>query len=150
MRARSMRSGSMVLTCVFYTSLFMLFMLMQWKSQEALQLIMRARIQRVQQQYALEALMRYGISLCKNQYALIRTTISKRKTPFSLTFERWPLGGDVYMQGKIDINYAKMIKLTAQLMHEGKKHMMLSCNLEKKRVDNTIIYVVTAWKWHAP
>lgn len=145
-----MKSGSMVLACVFYTSLFMLFMLMQWKSQEALQLIMRARIQRVQQHYALEALMRYGISLCKNQYALIANTIRKRKAPFSLTFERWPLGDDKYMQGKIDINYAKMIKLTAQLMREGKKHMTLSCNLEKKRVDNTIIYVVTAWKWHAP
>jgi len=148
MKRMHAQSGSMVLTCVFFISICMLIMLLQWRSQEALHSIMILRMQALKKQYAAEALLQYGIDLGKKQYITLAQIVIKRKAPIILTFKRWPLGNDHYAQGTLEISYTDRLGLRATLFEQDVKQILLSCNLEKQIIQQQNIYTVTSWKRH--
>jgi hypothetical protein len=140
------KSGSMVLTTVFFISIFMLIMLMQWRSQEALQKVMIMRGEYIKRHYAAEALLEYGIDVCKKQYALITETVITERKPLILSFHRWPLGNESYAQGTIEIFYNAGLSVTATLSEHRKKQVSLSCLLAKQKIQNQDVYTIKAWK----
>lgn len=146
MKHARVQSGSMVLSCIFFISIFTLIMVMQWRSQEILQNVMAMRIECIKKQYAAEALLQYGIEVCKKQYGLIADTITKRKAPLSLTFNRWPLGCDGFLRGTIEVSYNKLFTITATLSDDTHKQISYSCCLEKTTVANKDVFTITAWK----
>lgn len=146
MKYMRVQTGSIVLSSIFFISIFMLIMAMQWRSQEILQNVMMLRMECIKKQYAAEALLQYGIGVCKKQYALIADTITKRKTPLSLTFDRWPLGCNGSLRGTIDVSYDTLFTITASLSDEAQKQISYSCCLEKKIIEHKDVYMITAWK----
>ncbi len=140
------RSGSMILTSIFFTSLLMLVLLVQWRSQEALQTIMRMRITQAQQHYAVDALLSYGVKLCKECDEPLIEALKAQPVPLLLTFKNWPLGEGKSAQGIIEIAFKNGFHLTAYLKDQDKKLTSVSCNLEKQLENNKNVYIVCAWK----
>ena len=144
------KAGSMVLTCVFFISICMLIMLLQWRSQESLRAIMVLRTEVIQTHYAAEALLQYGIELCKKQYVPLAQILHERGRPLVLTFKRWPIGEGRFARGILEISYNALFSIVATLHEEGTSKISISCCLTKQRETETqkYIYTITAWKRH--
>ncbi len=141
----------MVLTCIFFISIFTLIMVMQWKAQESLREITALRMEYVKKQYAAEALLWYGIGICKKQYTLLSTVLEKQSGQEALMFNQWPLGGGIFARGVIDIQYDGLFKITATLYEKDVKQVSFSCCLEKQIINPQSLmpeelYMISAWK----
>lgn len=146
---KNLRNGSMILTCMFFISVCMMIMVLQWRSQEAIETTMIMRVRMAKNQYACEALMEYGIHLCKQQYALLRKKISNSGRPLIVSFERWPLGDEQYGQGIVEISYNKQFTIMASLRQNQRTMVTISCSLEReKNAQNQAVVSVFAWKQH--
>jgi hypothetical protein len=142
------KPGSMVLSCIFFMSIVMLIILMQWKSQEALQNIVIMRMESIKKEYAAQTLLDYGIELCTQQYPLIVDKLLKHKVSLSLTFNRWPVGCRKEMQGTLEISYNKQLILKATLSDQNVAQIAFVCHLEKQTIQNKQVYMITAWQRH--
>jgi hypothetical protein len=137
-------NGSMVLTCMFFTSICMMIMLLHWRSQEAIQTTMIMQVKMMKAQYACEALMQYGIDICKHRYAML----SGSARPLSLSFARWPLDNQESGQGILEISYAKQFQITATIMQDKHPLVTVSCCLERQSALPHNIFTITAFKRH--
>jgi hypothetical protein len=145
---KSVRKGSMVLTCMFFISVCTVIMLLHWQSQAAIQKTMIMRVQMMQAQYAAEALMQYGVELCKKEYATLSKKLSECRRPIMIRFSQWPLGDEQYAQGEIEISYTTQLQIRATLERDKKSLIELSCFLRKERRDERNFFTISGWKWH--